>query len=608
MNRYQDFKEKAFSALSDLAKGSELYAETRMTVGSADTEAQLKRQIVRKSIDTEWIEKIEYALPYLDLIIRNPFVAIEDEEEIMPVELTKRISDKTIKHLSQHTNLILDIQGDEVTPKKLLNVFHEETYLTYENKFVNTLLSRLCAFVDKRYKALVGGSGTEQNYRFDYKTEFDHSSGVEEAKSFARINVSIELSSPLTADVSEADKKLIESFSDAISRVKRISLAVNSYMASSFAQKLGRNYIRPPVIRTNAILKNKNLKECLTLWEYIEGCEKVGYSVVSDEFHEMPSDDYVSDIYSAVALQYAQFYGGIAKGVEELKILSEKHRGEVFPDFTPDISEEEVKDYDLFDSEYKKLFPVSALMNNKKPLSGDERIIRDAIAVALKADEILEEEAKRLAEEEAKRLAEEEAKRLAEEEAKRLAEEEAKRLAEEEAKRLAEEETEPLAVEEIDLEGIDLENIDLEHVDLEDIDEEALLSEVEEQLEDMESIEEEVENNTPAPSAQKLKIQRNQNVGMPKQKEFSFRDTPERGLVIPYTKEQYRALPRKKKKRILVHVRRIVKYNEIKSRLDLLKLISDPSVSTRIGQLEQRLAKQKGFLPNSDLWKDCIKK
>ena len=95
---------------------------------------------------------------------------------------------------------------------------------------------------------------------------------------------------------------------------------------------------------------------------------------------------------------------------------------------------------------------------------------------------------------------------------------------------------------------------------------------------------------------------------MPKQKEFSFRDAPGRGLVIPYTKEQYRALPRKKKKRILVHVRRIVKYNEIKSRLDLLKLISDPSVSTRIGQLEQRLAKQKGFLPNSDLWKDCIKK
>ena len=140
MSNYQDFKEKAFSALSNLAKESELYAETRMTVGSADTEAQLKRQIVRKSIDTEWIEKIEYALPYLDLVIRNPFVAIEDEEEIMPVELTKRVSEKTIKHLSQHTNLILDIQGDEVTPKKLLNVFHEETYLTYENKFVNTLL------------------------------------------------------------------------------------------------------------------------------------------------------------------------------------------------------------------------------------------------------------------------------------------------------------------------------------------------------------------------------------------------------------------------------------------------------------------------------------
>jgi hypothetical protein len=217
-------------------------------------------------------------------------------------------------------------------------------------------------------------------------------------------------------------------------------------------QKLGRNYIRPPVIRTNAILKNKNLKECLTLWEYIEGCEKVGYSIVADEYNEMPSDDYVSDIYSTVALQYAQFYGGIVQGTEELKILSEKHKGEVFPDFMPDVSEEDTKDYNLIDSEYKKFFPVSSLMNNRKPLSGDERTIRDAIVIALKADELIEEEekrkeAKRLAEEEAKRLAEEEeAKRLAEEEAKRLAEEEEKRLAEIKAKRLAE--TNPLRIDE----------------------------------------------------------------------------------------------------------------------------------------------------------------
>ena len=124
-----------------------------MLLGAADSTTSLTRSKISKAIDTDWIDKIEQALPALDIIIRNPSVAIEDVDEILPVELSKHITDKSIKHLAQHTNLILDIKDDEVVPQKILNVFHEETACTYENKFVNTLLSRLSAFVDKRLRA-----------------------------------------------------------------------------------------------------------------------------------------------------------------------------------------------------------------------------------------------------------------------------------------------------------------------------------------------------------------------------------------------------------------------------------------------------------------------
>ena len=177
--KYERLRAKAFSALQELATQDPDFEQARMLIGAADTEASLKQRTVRKSIDTEWIAHVEAALPALDLIVRNPTVTIEDEEEVVPVELTRRISEKSIKHLAQHTNLILKMEGEEVTPSRILNVFHEESYLTYENKFINTLLVRLSAFVDKRYKALVGGAGVEKDYEFEYGVDFEHFSQKE---------------------------------------------------------------------------------------------------------------------------------------------------------------------------------------------------------------------------------------------------------------------------------------------------------------------------------------------------------------------------------------------------------------------------------------------
>ena len=39
----------------------------------------------------------------------------------------------------------------EVTPMKMLNVFREDSLMTYENKFLNTLVNRLYMFVSRRY-------------------------------------------------------------------------------------------------------------------------------------------------------------------------------------------------------------------------------------------------------------------------------------------------------------------------------------------------------------------------------------------------------------------------------------------------------------------------
>ena len=432
----KSFRSKVFSHLTQLAQESPAYEDAKMLVGSADTVASLKNNTVYRSIDTEWIEKIEYTIPYLDAFIRNPGVAIQENEEVLPVEATKKISEKSIRYLAQHTNHILKIEDGEVTPSKILNVFRDESFLTYENKFINTLLIRLIAFIEKRFAILDGTSGIERNYVFDYQTAFEHSLNDVD-KSSAKMTLKIEFTSPVKDNLTEQEIKNNEEYSQILARLNKIRRAIMSFLSSPLINAVGKNYIRPPVIRTNPILKNKNLNACLNLWEYIESVDKAGFSTITDEFREMPSDEYISELYSSVALQYVQFYSGVMGDDADNRLLSERRLSETFPDFESEIDLEEKDDYVVYDTDYRKLVSASEVFDKRRKLSEDERKIRVAIEIALRADKLLFE---RFMDEELARKKAEEEMRRAEEERRRLEEE--KRKAEEErlAKLLEQEE------------------------------------------------------------------------------------------------------------------------------------------------------------------------
>ena len=408
------FRSKVFNHLTQLAQESPAYEDAKMLVGSADTVASLKNNTVYRSIDTDWIEKIEYTIPYLDAFIRNPGVDIQENEEVLPVEATKKISEKSIRYLAQHTNHILKIEDGEVTPSKILNVFRDETFLTYENKFINTLLVRLIAFIEKRFAILNGTSAIEKNYIFDYQTAFEHSL-FENEKNTAKMSLKIELTSPVKDNLTEQEIKNNQEYAQVLQRLNRIRRSIMAFLSSPLIVALGKNYIRPPVIRTNPILKNKNLNACLALWEYIESVDKAGFSSITNEFNEMPSDEYISEFYSSVALQYLQFYSGVMGDDADNRLLSERHLNETFPDFESELDLELRDDYVVYDTDYKKLVSASEVFDRRRKLSEDERKIRVAIEVALRADKVLFEPF--MAEEIARRKAEEE-RRMAE--AKRL--------------------------------------------------------------------------------------------------------------------------------------------------------------------------------------------
>ncbi len=581
---YKEFREKVFSSMNTLARENEIFEDARMILGASNAEATLAKQDILKTIDTDWIDAIERALPHLDVIIRNPSVAIEDVEEVLPVELSRHINDRSVKHLAQHTNLILDIKGDEVIPQKILNVYRDETSITYENKFINTLLARLSAFVDKRYRALAGGRGTERKYKLDYTTEFDHHPSELGGRNSAKVNISIELTSPFDKDIDGASVDINEKYAMAVARIDRINRAMISYRSSTFAEKLGRTYIRPPVIRTNAILKNKDMKECLRLWEYIESFDKVGYSIQADVEAELPSDEYVRDLYSTVALQYVNFYNGVAEG-ESSRMLSQKHIFDTDPEFAGNVPEEDYNDYKVYDAEYKKMIPVSRLIANPPKFSKDEKRIAAAIDVALEADAILtarrraEEEARRRAEEERKRREAEEARARAEEEARILAQKEAERRALEEAERARTEELERLAREEAER---------LLKEELEKLDEEARKRLLEER---------------------RLKAEQDEA-----ERRARYKYMPEDGdltgrhPLCPYTWSKYSTFSRKKKKQVKQYMDVVARYSNVQKQIMALSQLDD-QVAAENKKFELLLLREeiKNELPGTDDWRSVLK-
>ena len=85
--------------------------------------------------DFEWLEIMEDTVKYIDNILRNPNRFIVNEEEIVKVELARRITVESIRHLSKHTNYIQKIEDNgDVKPSKILNIQKDESYDTYENR------------------------------------------------------------------------------------------------------------------------------------------------------------------------------------------------------------------------------------------------------------------------------------------------------------------------------------------------------------------------------------------------------------------------------------------------------------------------------------------
>lgn len=212
----------------------------------------------------DWLDEIEKACPFIDIIVRIPKIALIREEEVVKIEKSKKITVASVKDLTKHTHYInkVDKKTDSVEPKKILDVRSEETFNIYENRFLYTLISDMDKFIYEKEK-LLDNFAVRDNKSLEYTAST--------VTTNEKVNVEIKVVSE-SLPTSKVDDDIKEELKSIKARLKRVKEYIGSWQKSEMIKSLEKahvSFIKPPIKKTNLILKNPNFRIAVTLWEYL---------------------------------------------------------------------------------------------------------------------------------------------------------------------------------------------------------------------------------------------------------------------------------------------------------------------------------------------------
>ena len=484
-----------------LVKEEEFYTEFMNKARSGNSEVSYMHRFIDKQIDLTWIEAIEEAIIPLDNIIRNPRRFIVQEEEIVNIELARKISPESIRHLAQHTNMIAKVEDDTVTPNRILNIFKEESFETYENRFIYTLLINLQYFISKRLKAIDecvdGNNVTSILFKDNFKI----------GKENVKCTFEMTIDSPgfkMEGDLLDVDPEKLSKFQ----RIERIKKILYDFQNSPLIKTLtGCTLVRPPIMRTNVLQKNPDFKKAKALWDFIETYRDSGFNVEVSETNEIPSDEYMSDLYSTMVLNYSllkHYIGdeGDFDRQKKRKIITPKLIERTFLDVLDDLT----FDIDVV----QRIFNEQVTKVTKKRQKQEKEVL-SVIDRALKAEQKRRDDIERARLAEIEREKAEKQRIRDEQKAKLEAEKQAKLLEKMEQQRLREEAKAKLEAEKLARQQARLEQKRLREEELKRLEEEkqkAKLQAEKEKLARQKALEKEKELEKKRKERERLKLQK----------------------------------------------------------------------------------------------------
>ena len=227
-------------------------------LGKVDSKLMMdinKSQIVEND---EWIDMIEFSIPYIEKALIKQIKNIVTEEEIIKIELIKKVTVESVKHLSKNVNFVdqYDQNSGEVIPKKILNAYKEETFITYENRFLYTLIKLIEDYIYIRQK------DNESEYKGKNNQEANYQAEIKYKKEKIKVNL----------DYFAESTTGIKKSKDQEERIKNIEKSLKMLKATEIYQTLvakKATYVKAPLKMTNVLLKNVNFQYAVKLWNYL---------------------------------------------------------------------------------------------------------------------------------------------------------------------------------------------------------------------------------------------------------------------------------------------------------------------------------------------------
>ncbi|MBR1482494.1 MAG: hypothetical protein IJ598_05940 [Ruminococcus sp.] len=277
----------------------------------------LSGRLHEKVIDMEWVTAIEDTLPYIEKAIDEQRRFIIENNEIYRIDKAKIINKDSVKHLIQHTNFIDNIDDTgRVTPNRVLTIEREDSFETYENRFLITLIETALNFVTDKYRKMVDAPTDTFN-----KVAMNRDLVLNNQRVTFKMEYSNEVKD---AEASLLDVKDYEKLSD-FDRVRRIREKLNSFLGTDMMQALKKCIrVKPPINRTNLMTKNPNYKASLDLFTYLGAYNKPGFEIIGREFSGKMDKDVQEAVYISQGFQH--FMITIATNPALRKLLEERYQ------------------------------------------------------------------------------------------------------------------------------------------------------------------------------------------------------------------------------------------------------------------------------------------
>ncbi len=286
---FEKANKKLTSRINNLKKKDKNSGEIYSALKNGSNQFLRMNRVENSNFDLTWMKRIEQTIPALDEIIRNPKINTKNVSNVVPIELARKTNSESIQHLSTHSQFVKEINEDgEVIPSKILNIEAEDNYITYENKFIATLIRRLLLFVEKRYEYIEKYSPMK-DYEILYVKNRSVINGVEY----------IIESKVIAAKESESSNDKLIASEEFGKRIATIRKYVKYFYSSPF-MKMFKNEknVRAPILQTNIIRKNPRYRKCYELYKFIERYDKLGVNFVIKEDYKDFSDKDKIEMYN----------------------------------------------------------------------------------------------------------------------------------------------------------------------------------------------------------------------------------------------------------------------------------------------------------------------